>query len=113
MYWSRINAKRDSSRRRPLNSAIVTNESTSAIDVADARGNSLFGGLGPERCVKIERGKAPKFLLEQDLRSQQAQSQLPRPLLNAPGTTAREETSEFCFCRIGPPLLLQRVRSSP
>src|SRR4051794_30052694 len=25
----------------------------------------------------------------------------------------REETSEFCFCRIGPPLLLQRVRSWP
>src|SRR3954447_8562273 len=59
--------------------AIVTKESMSAIDVADARGNSLaitavkassdFGGLRA-RSVKNQRGKsndwAPKFLLEHD-----------------------------------------------
>ena len=41
MYWSRINTDRDRRRPRPLNSAIVAKESMLAIDIADARGNSL------------------------------------------------------------------------
>ena len=41
MYWSRTNTDRDRSRPRPLNSAMVTNESMLAIDVGDALGNSL------------------------------------------------------------------------
>src|SRR3954451_5749682 len=104
MDWSRINAKRDSSRRRPLNSAIVTKESMSAIDCCRcAREQPCYnsghinfwfsGGLGPDRSVKIERGKAPKFLLQHDEHAADgvfiyadAQSQLQRPLLSAPGT---------------------------
>src|SRR4051812_39746231 len=41
MFWSRINTDSDSSKPRPLNSATAANESMSAIDVAEARGNSL------------------------------------------------------------------------
>jgi hypothetical protein len=64
MYWSRINTERDRSRPRPLNSAIVANESMLAIDVADARGNSLagsghillemVGGLSLKVCARFE-----------------------------------------------------------
>jgi hypothetical protein len=41
MFWSRISTTRERSRPTRLNSATVTNESMSAIDVADARWKSL------------------------------------------------------------------------